>query len=684
IGAGQAKNRIPTRTSAMHKRVSSSLSRGVWQPRAEKGPEGPRPFLHLRVDGDSTCVGDEVVYADVMASRWDIVSCGWPRACDPLVRPRHLAKAVNPDTRVASTPFLSSIARLPSLDNVFSQRQESGWANMNGLTLASLHKYWPTSPPTHDSRKKGILEPPAHHTWICAFRNPGSLHWSPIHRLARSAHFLGALLESFWIWTALASLDQDQSGRLHCDSCTPHSSTLTRHSTSAQPVANMVRTAFSAALAAAALVRTAYAAGAKCTKDSHCPQDTPCCSLYGDCGVGAFCLGGCDPLMSHSFDSCVPGPVCKSGTYTLDSLDDVQTIDKYLGDASKINWQSQGMPAIYTDPNGKKSTLLTMAQGTVGTLLASTHYVWYGKICSKLSTAQGKGVVTAFILMSDVKDEIDFEWVGVDTGHVQSNFYSQDTNGKNLTVPDQDTASTMHEYCIDWTTDSLTWSINGKDQRTLNRKDTWNATSNRFDYPQTPARIMLSLWPAGLPTNEKGTIEWAGGEIDWNSPYMENGYYYARFSEVTVECYDPPPNAQKKGSKTYKYTDEAGTNNTVAITDDEVILGSLMGTGENPGEPPKSGDAQPTNSIAMVPGGNPGAGAANQVEQTPAADQAAGGAGANPAQQTGGATQGGDVQTGFTQGGSSVATGSAPEGGLNRLGGSVVAVVVAILALVAM
>ena len=130
--------------------------------------------------------------------------------------------------------------------------------------------------------------------------------------------------------------------------------------------------------------------------------------------------------MSHSFDSCVPGPVCKSGTYKLDDLDDVQTIDKYLGDASKIDWQSQGMPIAYTDPKTKeKATLLTMAQGTVGTLLASTFYVWYGKICSQLSTAQGKGVVTAFILMSDVKDEIDFEWVGADIGVAQSNYYSQ-------------------------------------------------------------------------------------------------------------------------------------------------------------------------------------------------------------------------------------------------------------------
>ena len=42
-----------------------------------------------------------------------------------------------------------------------------------------------------------------------------------------------------------------------------------------------------------------------------------------------------------------------------------------------------------------------------------------------MTTSQGAGVVTAFILMSDAKDEIDFEWIGVDTEHVQSNYYFQ-------------------------------------------------------------------------------------------------------------------------------------------------------------------------------------------------------------------------------------------------------------------
>jgi len=66
-----------------------------------------------------------------------------------------------------------------------------------------------------------------------------------------------------------------------------------------------------------------------------------------------------------------------------------------------------------------------MAQDTVGTLMSTTHYVWYGKISATLQTSQGAGVVTAFIMMSDVKDEIDFEFVGTDTEHAQSNFYSQ-------------------------------------------------------------------------------------------------------------------------------------------------------------------------------------------------------------------------------------------------------------------
>jgi beta-glucanase (GH16 family) len=159
----------------------------------------------------------------------------------------------------------------------------------------------------------------------------------------------------------------------------------------------------------------------KCGPGSPCPQDTPCCSQYGQCGVGAYCLGGCDPEFSFDLTSCMAAPICKSADYQLTSLNDVQANTEYLGDPSKINWVSSGTPVVYND----EAILLTMAPDTVGTLLMSSHYVWYGKISATMTTSQGQGVVTAFIMMSDVKDEIDFEFVGVDLENAQSNFYWQ-------------------------------------------------------------------------------------------------------------------------------------------------------------------------------------------------------------------------------------------------------------------
>ena len=146
---------------------------------------------------------------------------------------------------------------------------------------------------------------------------------------------------------------------------------------------------------------------------------------YGECGVGAYCLGGCDPLFSNSLDSCVPEPVCQDATYDLSSLDGITDQTKYLGDASQSDWVSSGTPL--KAPSGD-AVILTLSQDGAsgsGTLLASTHYVWYGKVSAQLKTSRGQGIVSAFILLSDNKDEIDFEFIGTDLHTAQSNFYWQ-------------------------------------------------------------------------------------------------------------------------------------------------------------------------------------------------------------------------------------------------------------------
>lgn len=222
--------------------------------------------------------------------------------------------------------------------------------------------------------------------------------------------------------------------------------------------------------------------------------------------------------------------------------------------------------------------------------------------------------------------------------------------------------------------------------RTVQRKDTWNSTSGRFDYPQTPSRIMLSLWPAGLPSNEKGTIEWAGGEIDWNSPYMQNGYYYAMVKSVSVECYKPPSGAKGNGGKSYIYTDRAATNNTIELSDKSLILGSLYATGEDPQEGASSASSgpKPTKSANLVPGGNPGGGGRGDGVETSAIPSATSGGdapapeGPQPTQDNGAGGQN------FNQGGGGgdgQSDGSLVQPGLGKVGGGAFAIVVAVLGL---
>lgn len=121
----------------------------------------------------------------------------------------------------------------------------------------------------------------------------------------------------------------------------------------------------------------------------------------------------------------MPAPVCKSQDYKFSGLDGFIENTEYLGDPSKGDWVFSGEPKEYEERDGSKSVLLTMPEGSVGTLLASSTYVWYGKITATMKSSRGQGVVTAFILLSDVKDEIDFEFVGLDLDNAQSNYYFQ-------------------------------------------------------------------------------------------------------------------------------------------------------------------------------------------------------------------------------------------------------------------
>lgn len=262
-----------------------------------------------------------------------------------------------------------------------------------------------------------------------------------------------------------------------------------------------------------------------------------------------------------------------------------------------------------------------------------------------------------------------------------ANYRNLDDNGANHTGLGN-TMTKEHEYEIDWTPEQITWSIDGKEVRTQKKSETWNATANRFDYPQTPARVQLSLWPAGLPTNGEGTIKWGGGLVDWNSQYMSNGYYFASFSEVKIECYDPPAGANVQGSVSYTYDDVAATNDTVVVGDKPTVLKSLLGSGTNmtadfPSKASDSPDSAESSDVATIPGltgAGPGTNGQRGDNQVP------GGGGDSDTDSSGSET------TGFVQGGSSTGSGNrvSPPRAERILQGELFAVVLALVGLFAM
>ena len=179
-----------------------------------------------------------------------------------------------------------------------------------------------------------------------------------------------------------------------------------------------------------------------------------------------------------------------------------------------------------------------------------------------------------------------------------------------------DTFSAWHTYEVDWTPTSLTWSVDGSASRVLNKADTFNKTDNKYHYPQTPARIQLSLWPAGTNKSEQGTIDWAGGLINWNSQDVKtNGYFYSMYKDVNVQCYNPPSDANGTGTVSYTYNNVDGLEGDISLSNNPTVLGSFLadGTDMNKGKPnpsstsssKKGASATPTptpTNLATVPG----------------------------------------------------------------------------------
>ncbi|KAI9476423.1 MAG: concanavalin A-like lectin/glucanase domain-containing protein [Benjaminiella poitrasii] len=173
--------------------------------------------------------------------------------------------------------------------------------------------------------------------------------------------------------------------------------------------------------------------------------------------------------------------------------------------------------------------------GGRGPTLNATTYMLYGKVSATIRSASTGGSVTAFILIANDGDEIDFEFVGGDSKNVQTNYFwgksvEYTVNGRIHPVDGGAVDKGFHKYTIDWKPDRINWLVDDRVIRTRMKVETCNA-SNVCKFPSHPARIQFGLWDGSI---QSGTAEWSKGPIDWAQPHTIS----AQIKDVQVEC-DP-------------------------------------------------------------------------------------------------------------------------------------------------
>ncbi|KAG6812876.1 hypothetical protein H0H92_015804 [Tricholoma furcatifolium] len=294
-----------------------------------------------------------------------------------------------------------------------------------------------------------------------------------------------------------------------------------------------------------------------------------------------YCLGGCSPLGSHSMDSCKPSPICESKNMTFSNFDRVlQNASYYNGNASEWDWIMESGNILQTNITGGAMTL-TLTEANQGTLLSSTRYVHYGKITTRLKTSRWGGVVTAFIMMSDVRDEIDWEFPGNKTLEGQTNYFWQGyvptgQNNGGVSNISTDSYENFHDYTFDWQPTYLAWGIDGQIVRTVHQNETVDK-EGVYHFPNTPARIQLSIWPAGIASSAAGTVIWGGGMIDWQDPdYLSAGYFDVVVQSVSVDC---TVSNVRTATEVTAYT--YGNSNASLLTPDVMLVNAstILGNG---------------------------------------------------------------------------------------------------------
>jgi hypothetical protein len=200
---------------------------------------------------------------------------------------------------------------------------------------------------------------------------------------------------------------------------------------------------------------------------------------------------------------------------------------------------------------GTNGVEFTINQRLDSPTVKTNFYLFFGQVEVIMQAATGQGVISSMVLESDDLDEVDWEFMGGNNSYVETNYFGKGnttTYNRAIYYPVQTPEETFHNYTVDWSAEKLEWYIDGTIVRTLMYAD----ANGGKDFPQTPMNLRLGIWAGGDPSEPNGTIEWAGGPIDYSKAPFTMTVKSVRVSDAS------------RGTE-YKYGDMTGDWQSIEV-----------------------------------------------------------------------------------------------------------------------